>query len=102
MLETVISKPIYRTLTNLTQEPRLEVALLLAVKDLVRLKLKESRGHKAAFERRYGMDFRAFQRAWDKGQVADKYSYQVERDYWEWEATISDEERLHQMWENLP
>ena len=102
MLEAVISKPIYQILTGFTQEPRLEVALPLAVKDLVRLKLKETRERREAFERRYGMDFGAFKQAWDEGRIADKHSYEVERDYWEWEATVTDEERLHQMLESLP
>lgn len=102
MFETVISKPIYRVLTDLTQEPKLEVALPLAVKDLVRLKLKEAQEQKATFEQRYGMDFETFKQAWDAGRVADKYSYGVEHDYWEWEATVTDEERLRQMLESLP
>jgi len=102
MFEAVISKPIYRILTDLTREPRLEVALPLAVKDLVRLKLKETSDQREAFERRYGMDFEAFKQAWGEGRIADRHSYEVERDYWEWEATVTDEERLHQMLESLP
>ena len=34
-------------------------------------------------------------------QTADRHSYQVERDSWEWEAAVTDEERLHQIQENL-
>jgi hypothetical protein len=102
MLEAVISKPIYRILADLTQESRLEVALPIAIKDLVRLKLKETREQQEAFKQRYGMDFEAFKQAWDEGHIPDKYSYDVERDYWEWEAAVADEERLHQMLESLP
>ena len=102
MLEAVISKPIYRILADLTQESRLEVALPIAVKDLVRLKLKETEERKAAFEQRYGMDFEAFKQAWGEGRIADKHSYEIERDYWEWEATVTDEDRLRQMLESLP
>jgi hypothetical protein len=102
MISDVISKPIYRILSDLTQEPRVEVALPLAIKDWVRLKLKETREQREAFEQRYGMDFRAFQEAWQEGRVADRYSYGTERDYWEWEATVTDEEQLQQMLESLP
>jgi len=49
------------------------------------------------FERRYKTDLEAFKRAWDEGRIADKHSYEVERDYWEWEAAVTDEERLQQM-----
>jgi len=97
MLESAISKPIYQALTDLTQEPRLEVALSLAVKDLVRLRLQEAQKRRMTYERRYKMDFEAFKQAWDDGRIADKHSYDVERDYWEWEAAVTDEERLQQM-----
>lgn len=98
--DAVISKPIYRILTDLTQEPRLEVALPLAVRDLVRLKLKETAARREAFEQRYGMDFQAFKQAW-QDRIPDKYSHEVERIYWEWEASVADEERLRQMLESL-
>jgi len=102
MVLDVISKPIYRILSDLTQESRVEVALPLAIKDWVRLKLKETREQREAFRQRYGMDFPAFKQAWQEGRIADQHSYEVERDYWEWEATVTDEERLRQMLESLP
>jgi hypothetical protein len=43
MVTDVISKPLHQVLSDLTQEARLEVALPLAIKDWVRLKLKEAR-----------------------------------------------------------
>ena len=102
MVLDVISKPIYRILSDLTQESRVEVALPLAIKDWVRLKLQETREQREAFEQRYGMDFPAFKQAWQEGRIADQHSYEVERDYWEWEAAVTDEERLRQMLESLP
>ena len=101
MLDTIISKPLYRVLANLTQEPRFEVALPLAVKDWVRLRLAEARSKKHSFEQRYGMVFEEFERAWREGRIADAYSYEVERDYWEWEASMTDETRLVEMTESL-
>jgi len=101
MAEGVVSKPIYEVLAALTQQARLEVALPLAVKDLVRLKLKEARQQREAFEQRYGMGFVAFRRAWQEGHIASGHSFEVERDYWEWEAAVSDEEQLEQMLESL-
>ncbi len=102
MYSDVISKPIYRILSDLTQESRVEVALPLAIKDWVRLKLKEARGQQKFYKHRYGMEFPAFKQAWQEGLVADKHSYEVERDYWEWEAATTDEERLQEMLESLP
>jgi hypothetical protein len=101
MLEDVVSKPVYRVLADLTQEPRLQVALPLAIKDLLRLKLVETRGRRKDFEQRYGMDFDSFKQAWNEGRIANRYSYQVECDYREWETTVTDEERLSELSETL-
>lgn len=102
MIETAISKPIHKILTDLTGETRLDVALHLATKDLVRLKFKEAEEQRKRFEERYQMDFEAFKQAWGKGQITGNYSYEVERDYWEWEAAVTDEKRLREMLEELP
>ncbi len=102
MLETVITKPIYRLLTDLTRESRIEVALPLAMKDWVRLKLWEVRQQRQDYEGRYNMDFAAFKQAWHDGRIPDAYSYEVEREYWEWEAVVTDEDRLQQISESLP
>jgi len=101
MYSYVISKPMYRVLSDLTQESRVEVALPLAIKDWVRLRLKESRGQQESFKQRYGMEFNAFKQAWQEGRISNKHSYHVERDYWEWEAAVTDEERLQEMLESL-
>jgi len=97
----LISKPLYQILSDLTQEPRVEVALSLAIKDWLRLKLKEAREQREAFEQRYAMDWQAFEQAWRENRIENKHSYEVERDYWEWEAAVTDEERLRQMSESL-
>jgi hypothetical protein len=102
MYSDVISKPIYRVLSDLTQESRVEVALPLAIKDWVQLKLKEARRQQEFYRRRYGMEFSAFKQAWQEGRISNRYSYEVERDYWEWEAATTDEERLQEMLESLP
>ncbi len=101
MLTDVISKPVYQVLSDLTQESRLEIALPLAIKDLVRLKLKETGEQRIAFEHQYAMTFSAFKQAWETDTVPNKHSYTVEQDYWEWEATITDEQRLLKMLERL-
>ena len=101
MLETVISKPIYRVLADLTQQSRMEVALPLAVKELVSLKLAEADGHCQVFEDRYGMNFESFRTSWSDGRISKPHSYEVERDYWEWEAAVTDQQKLAQMLDSL-
>jgi hypothetical protein len=102
MYSDVISKPVYRVLSDLTQESRVEVALPLAIKDWVRLRLKEAREQQEFYEQRYGIEFPAFKQAWQENRIPSKHSYEVERDYWEWEAATTDAERLQEMLESLP
>jgi hypothetical protein len=101
MMSQIISKPIYQVLSDLTQEPRVEVALPLAIKDWVRLKLNEATRQRLAYERRYGMDFFTFKHDWEQDAIANKHTYEVEQDYWEWEAAVTDEQRLKEMLDML-
>jgi hypothetical protein len=101
MYEEVITKPVYRVLSELTQETKVEVALPLAIKDWVRLRLKEAQQERGGFEQRYGMDFAAFRQAWQEGHIPNAHSHQVEQDYWQWEAAVTDEQQLQRMLETL-
>jgi hypothetical protein len=101
MDSTIISKPLYRVVRDLTQEDRIEVGLPLAVKELVRLKLKETQRQRQQFQERYGMDFAAFQSAWHAGKIPNKFDFQTEQDYWQWEAAVTDEARLQEMLDSL-
>ncbi len=97
-----ISKPLHRILSELTGAERFDIALHLATKDLVRLRLKEAEQNLATFVGRYGMSFEQFQSAWENGQIANRHSYEVERDFWEWEAAHTDSVKLHEMLNLLP
>ena len=97
MLQVKISKPLHQILASLTGENRADVALELATKDLLRLRLKEVAERVQGFESRYRAEFAEFKRAWDAGKIANKHSYEVERDYWEWEAAVADEKKYRQM-----
>ncbi|MFP4396357.1 MAG: hypothetical protein ACLFTI_13965 [Anaerolineales bacterium] len=66
-------------------------------KSTINSRLTEVRKQRQFFEAKYQMDFEAFKKAWEEGQIADKYTYDVERDYWLWEATITDEAALKKM-----
>lgn len=102
MITDVLSKPVYRILNTLTGEPRVEVALPLALKELLHLKLEQSTQQCLAFEERYGMDFVAFQQVWMGGEEPQKHSYQVEQDLWEWEAAVTDTDRYQELLKDLP
>ena len=68
----------------------------MTTKDLMRLKLREAEEQRRRFEERYQMDFEAFKRVWNEGQIPNKHSYGVERGCWEWEAAVTDEKRLRE------
>src|SRR3990172_5663232 len=86
----VIPKTAYNVLRQLTGETRPDIAFSLALKDLVRLRLEETRTRITTFEQKYGTAFDEFAKKWEAGQIPDAYSYSVERDYWEWEAAVTD------------
>ena len=86
----VIPKPAYNILRRLTGESRPDVALSLALKDLIRLRLEAAQAKTAAFEQKYKIKFDAFEKEWKAGRITDAHSYPVEKDYWEWESAVSD------------
>ncbi|GAG86578.1 unnamed protein product [marine sediment metagenome] len=45
------------------------------------------------FEKKYGLEFKEFKEAWEKDKVPEKFSYEIERDYMEWES-LEDEHDL--------
>ena len=64
--------------------------LSVALKDLVRLRLEAAQAIIAGYEQQYGMPFSEFQDAWQSGRISNPHSYEVEGDYWAWEAADSD------------
>ncbi len=50
------------------------------------MRLKECEEQIFRFEARYGMDYKGFKTAWEKGDIKNKRSHQVERDFMEWEG----------------
>ena len=98
---TVVSKPAYKVLKELTGAERPDLALPLALKDLVLLRLVAAEARIATFEEKYGMSFAQFQEAWERGEIDAPYSYAVEKDYWEWEAAITDKAKLEALQDSL-
>ena len=93
----VLPKSVHNVLSRLTGQSRSDIALSLAIKDLVRLRLNEVQAQIAEFEKKYGMTFPEFQEACEKGKIQDPYSYEVEKDDWEWEAATTDLETLEEI-----
>jgi hypothetical protein len=98
----VLPKPAYNVLRRLTGESRPDVALGLALKDLARLRLEECRARIARFEEKHGMPFPEFAGQWRQDAIPDAHSYEVEQDYWAWEAAVSDQDALTELADRLP
>ena len=58
---------------------------ILAV-EKVQSDLEECNRGTLKYESKYGMTFEEFKDLWDKSEIKDKYSTEVEADYIEWEA----------------
>ncbi len=93
----VIPKATHNLLRRLTGESRPDLALSLALKDLVRLRTESAEARIAVFEKKYFRHFRDFEEAWKEGKIEDAYSYPIEQDYFEWEAAVTDLEMLQEI-----
>lgn len=93
----VIPKPAHNLLRRLTGETRPDVALSLALKDLVRLRREAAARVVAEFEAKYGMPFERFAQKWQAGEIPGAHTYAVEQDYWNWEAAVSDIQALEEL-----
>jgi len=66
--------------------------------DCIELRMESIREQIAAFESKWGMPFDEFAQHCEEGTLeGDPYAYDVESDYWEWEAA----ETLLQHYEGL-
>jgi hypothetical protein len=97
----VVPRATHNLLRRLTGESRPDLALSLALKDLVRLRTESTEARIAVYEKKYSMNFRDFEEAWKEGKIEDAYSYPVEQDYLEWEAATTDLEALQDIWQWL-
>jgi len=81
-------------LTELTGEPRPEVALLLVLKDAIAYRLEKITAGLKVYEDKYGMSFDKYKHLWETVDRPEHYTYEAEMDYLEWEALITRKKRL--------
>ena len=90
----VISKSTAKLLKELTGEPRLDTAVRIAVKDSLIHRLEDIEPKIEKLEKKYGMDFESFRKAWGNDEIEDKYSYDIESDYWKWEELVTRKKKI--------
>jgi hypothetical protein len=92
-----IATNITKVLMELTGEPRIELAILDLVKDAVEHRIEKLEKEIKFFEKKYGMNFEEFKKRFEKNEIQNSYSYDVEMDYLEWEGLVSRVEKYTKM-----
>ena len=95
-MAVAIPKNALKVLSDLTGEPRADVALWMTLRDTIEHRLEKIVVQRGVFEKKYGMNFEAFKKLWDAGRVPNQYAYEVEKDYLEWEGLITRQTRLEE------
>lgn len=91
---TTIPKVALRALTELTGEPRFDVALLIALRDAIEHRLEKIDEAIQSYEQKYEMPFEQFQDRGQAGRIPNQFSYEVESDYLEWDGLTSRRKKL--------
>ncbi len=93
MSEVVLPRKICNLLFELTDEGDLDSALFSTITDAIEHRIERCDEEIERFEAKHGMKFKDFEKKWENGEIKNKYSREVEKDYWEWEAAVS--RRVH-------
>lgn len=83
-----------RLLTELTGEPRPEVAMLIVLKDAIAHRLERIASEERLFEERYHSSFSDYKHRWETEDRSEDYSLETESDYLKWEALETRKARL--------
>jgi hypothetical protein len=86
-----------RALTELTGEPRFDVALLIALRDAVEHRLEKISEAIRDYEQTYGMSFDEFQARGQEKSIPNQFSYEVESDYLDWDGLVSRRRKLEKI-----
>lgn len=90
----VLPKETTQVLTELTGEPRFDMALTLMIRDYSQHKLAEIETALNRFEEKYDMSFDSYKQIWDTEDCEEHYTYEAEQDYLAWEALVTRRKRL--------
>ena len=83
-----------RLLTELTGEPRPDVAMLIVLKDAIAHRLEQIVLEEQRFEARYHLPFSDYKHRWETEDKPEDYSLEAESDYLKWEALETRKARL--------
>ncbi len=90
------------SLTELTGEPRTDLALAVVIRDYARHKLTDIEDALRRYEEKYKMSFDAYQQVWETREREEHYNYEAEWDYLEWEGLVTLHKRVAESYAWLP
>ena len=56
----------------------------------------------SAYEVKYRATFAEFAQAWERGEIRDRHSHAIERDYMEWEGLVVEKQKWLERLRSLP
>ncbi len=85
-----------RLLKDITGETNLDAAVLTTLADALEHRMRSIEDDLETYQERYGMSFDEFREAWGAGEVEEKHSLDVERDYREWEGLVTRRKKIQE------
>ena len=89
-----LSNPIYEILQQTAGNSDINGALSKILKDFFQLKIHALKEKISVYETKYGMSFAKFEETCRNSDIKDPYTYGIEKDTWDWEASITEMEDL--------
>ena len=92
-----ISPNIIKVLSDITGEPRVDLAIHDIIRDALEHRLEKIQIELKGFEEKYLMSFKEFDTRFQSEKLPDQFSYSIEKDYLEWEGLIHRQRRLEEI-----
>lgn len=89
-----VPKAVLKALAELTGQVELGPAILMTLSDAIEHRLEAIETEIHAYEQRYGMPFEEFEARGRSGDLADRFSYPVEQDYFDWDGLVARRRKL--------
>ena len=96
-LAVAVPKAALRALVELTGQVELGPAILTTLPDAIAHRLEAIEADLRTYEQRYGMTFEEFQAHGHSGDLPDRFSYQVEQDYFDWDGLVARQRKLREI-----
>ena len=89
-----VSNPVNEVFNHLTGKSDFNIAASIVLKEFLQLKRQILQNKIAEFSKKYKMDFAEFELACEDGRIQDPFSYETEKDTWDWEAALSEKKTV--------